>query len=83
MLAVKRCRMQRVTPQAWQRVMMPGCKAGDTKDRAYEAARRMWPGEQWLASERCKKAHDGGIDAALIALYGSSLINSSRAMKHV
>jgi hypothetical protein len=81
MLAVKRCRMQRVTPQSWQRVLLPGCKAGDTKARAYEAARRMWPDERWHATERCKVAHDGGIDAALIALYGSSLINSGHAMK--
>jgi len=69
-LAVKGCRMQRVTPQAWQKKLLPGCKSGDTKARAYELARRMWPGERWLATERCKKAHDGGVDAALIAHYG-------------
>jgi hypothetical protein len=73
MLAVKGCRMQRVTPQAWQKKLLPGCKAGDTKARAYELARRMWPGERWLATDRCKKAHDGGVDAALIAHYGWGL----------
>lgn len=67
MLAVKRCRMERVTPQRWQRDMIPGRKAGESKARAYEAARRLWPGESWLASSKCRTPHDGAIDAALIA----------------
>ena len=60
-------RWHRVTPQSWQKVMLPGCKAGDTKKRALEYARRAWPDETFLTSPRCKVPHDGLIDAALIA----------------
>ena len=70
MLALNAWRWDRVTPRAWQRAMLPGCKPGDTKPRAYEAARRYWPDESWLATERCRVAHDGAIDAALIAMFG-------------
>lgn len=70
MLSLKHCRWHRTTPQAWQRSMLPGCHAGDSKPRALEAARRLWPNEAWLATERCRTPHDGAIDAALIAEWG-------------
>ena len=60
---------ERVTPQSWQKVMMPGCKSGETKARALEAARRLWPAQDWRATPRCTTPHDGLIDAALIALW--------------
>jgi hypothetical protein len=60
-------RWERVTPQAWQRTMLPGCKTGDSKPRALELARRLWPQETFLASERSRIPHDGLVDAALIA----------------
>ena len=63
----------RITPQAWQKVMLPGCAKGDTKPAALAKARQLWPGEDWLASPRCTKPHDGMIDAALIAEYGRLL----------
>ena len=63
----------RITPQAWQKVMLPGCAKGDTKPAALAKARQLWPGEDWLASPRCSKPHDGMIDAALIAEYGRLL----------
>lgn len=49
--------------------MIPGAK-GDTKPRALAKALQLWPGETFLASERCRVPHDGMIDAALIAEYG-------------
>lgn len=58
---------ERITPAQWQRKMLPGCKAKETKPRALELARRLWPDRDWRASERCRKPHDGLIDAALIA----------------
>ena len=61
------CRWHRVTPQQWQKVMLPGCKAGESKPRALELARRLWPEERWLATERCRTPHDGAIDAAIMA----------------
>lgn len=63
-------RHHRITPQSWQRVMLPGCKKGDTKPAALQRARQLWPEETWLRSHRCTKPHDGMIDAALIAEYG-------------
>lgn len=67
LLDVKFLRWHRITPQAWQRHMLPGCKTGDTKPRALAKARQLWPEETWLATPRCKTPHDGMIDAALIA----------------
>lgn len=66
---LKNLRWHRVTPQSWQKEMLQGCKAGETKPRALAEARQLWPGESFLASPRCKVAHDGLIDAALIAEY--------------
>lgn len=63
-------RHHRITPQAWQKVMLPGCTKGDTKPAALARARQLWPAETWLPSPRCSKPSDGMIDAALIAEYG-------------
>jgi hypothetical protein len=60
---------ERITPQIWQKVMLPGCKAGETKQRALEAAKRLWPEADWRGTERSKVPHDGLIDAALIAMW--------------
>lgn len=67
---VKRIRWHRVTPRQWQRVMLPGCPAGETKREALAVARRLWPAHDWRASERAKTPHDGIVDAALIAEMG-------------
>jgi len=63
----------RITPQSWQKVMLPKCAKGDTKKRALEYARRAWPDESFLASPRCKVPHEGLIDAALIAEHSRRL----------
>ena len=68
-LASQGIRHHRITPQSWQKVMLPNCAKGDTKPAALAIARRLWPNETWLASPRCSKQHDGLIDAALIAEY--------------
>ena len=68
-LESRRIRHHRITPQAWQKVMLPGCAKGDTKPAALAKARQLWPGETWLASPRCSTPHSGLIDAALIAEY--------------
>lgn len=60
-------RWQRVTPQAWQRVILPGCKPGESKPRALAAVRALWPGVRFLATERSRVPDVGLIDAALIA----------------
>lgn len=63
-------RHHRITPQKWQRVMLPNCAKGDTKPAALARARQLWPGAKWTATDRSVKAHDGLIDAALIAEFG-------------
>lgn len=62
-------RWHRITPQKWQREMMPGCNAGDTKPRALELAKRLWPDETFLATERSKVPNHNIVDAALLAEY--------------
>ena len=70
MCALKNLRWHRITPRSWQSVMLPGCQAGETKPRALELAKRLWPDENFLESKRCRVPNDGLIDAALIAEYG-------------
>jgi hypothetical protein len=59
-----------VTPQAWQKAMLAGINASDTKQAAAMAARRIWPRESWRKSDRSEKIDDGFVDAALIAEFG-------------
>lgn len=68
-LESRRASWERITPKAWQKVMLPGCKTGDTKPRALECVRRIWPDQDWRATVRCKAPHTGLVDAALIAEY--------------
>lgn len=60
----------RIAPQTWQKKMLPGCAKGQTKPYALSVAKRLWPTETWLATERSTVPHAGLIDAALIAEYG-------------
>lgn len=60
-------------PKTWQkkvwtafdRVVVGGKL--DTKKTSLAAAKRIWPSDKFLATERCKVAHDGIVDAMLIA----------------
>lgn len=63
-------RHHRISPQAWQRSMLPNCAKGDTKPAAKARAAQLWPRETWIPNTRSKKPHGGLIDAALIAEYG-------------
>ncbi|HOX08201.1 MAG TPA: hypothetical protein PK280_17535 [Planctomycetota bacterium] len=55
-----------VRPQEWQGKML----AGQPKGAEYLVASRLWPSADWKASDRAQKAHEGMVDAALIAEYG-------------
>jgi hypothetical protein len=61
---------KRITPQSWQKSLLGKIPAGETKPRALAEVRSLWPDEDWLATPRCKTAHDGMVDAALIGEYG-------------
>jgi hypothetical protein len=66
-----------LTAYDWQRSYWPApprAKKGgpklpkfDTKYAAAVAARKIWPGRVFLATPRCTVAHDGIVDACLIA----------------
>jgi len=68
-LECRSIRHHRITPQAWQKVMLVGCAKGDTKPAALARTRQIWPQESFLATARSSKPHEGLCDAALIAEY--------------
>jgi hypothetical protein len=59
----------RIAPRTWQSVMLGVVPKGETKAYARAKAREIWADEDWLATPRSKKAHEGLVDAALIAEY--------------
>lgn len=63
-----------INPQKWQkefwvRSKMPAGSSFDTKAAALNAAKSIWTDESFLATTRSTKAHDGIVDALLIAEY--------------
>ena len=70
-MAAKKIPVSLVHPRTWQAKLL-GSKfaAGDSKKKAYEVARQLWPNESFLPTPRCRKFHDGLVDSALLALYG-------------
>lgn len=59
-----------VAPVTWTTVMHKGCTGIDPKKKSLQAAQRLFPLIDLRATERCKNAHDGFVDALLIAEYG-------------
>ncbi len=57
----------RIAPRTWQAEMLGVVPKGETKAYARAKAAQIWHDEDWLATPRSKKAHEGFIDAALIA----------------
>lgn len=69
-----------IAPKTWQSTVWAGVPVqkksngkNDTKATSLIAARRLFPSESFLATERSKVAHDGLVDAALIAQHMKSL----------
>lgn len=66
-----------VTPKIWQKEMWqgiplmkrPGKNSTDTKKMSLHAVRRMFPTFDLTKSDRAEKAHDGIVDAILLAEY--------------
>lgn len=74
-LELREFRFHVITPQVWQKEFWTRPKLAknqkfDTKAAALNAASQLWPRHDWTKSERAVKAHDGLVDAALIAEYG-------------
>jgi hypothetical protein len=59
-----------VQPRTWTKLMHMGTNGDEPKKRSLEAVQRIFPTVNLLASSRCKKPHDGLVDAILIAEYG-------------
>ena len=69
-LETRGIRHHRIAPVTWQKAMLGNVEKGQTKPAALSKARQLWPDENWLATARSSKPHEGLIDAALIAEYG-------------
>lgn len=59
-----------VGARTWQSVMFKDMQGKDTKAKSILWAKRRYPENDWKASKRCKKAHDGKTDSCGIANYG-------------
>ena len=59
----------RVSVHKWQKLVLGRVPKGRTKEVALERALQLAPDENWLANKRCRKPHDGMIDAYLICQY--------------
>ena len=77
-LSAMAVRYEVVTPRTWQKDMFHGLNVTDTKQCSEIVAKRLWPSQQWTATPRSKKAHDGMTDAALIAEYGRRLVGRNQ-----
>lgn len=59
-----------VPPGVWTRSIHQGCTGTSAKDKSLQAARRLFPTANFLPTGKCRKPHDGMVDALLIAEYG-------------
>jgi len=65
-----------VNPKTWQKIAWEGVtKQSDNKKTSLIAAKRLFPEESFLATERSRVPHDGIVDAALMAYYIKLKIN--------
>ena len=63
-----------VTPQKWKKEF--SCTSD--KNTSIEVCKRLFPGVNLKATERCKKDHDGIAEALLIAEYGRRHYNGGK-----
>ena len=59
-----------VHSRTWQKKMFRDTNHKDTKQASVIIAQRLFPDEDFRATERSKKMHDGLTDACLVAYYG-------------
>lgn len=72
MLAALKMRYHIVHSQRWQRTLLADQPKGDTKAASKIVAQRLFPDQDFTATARSVKLHDGLTDAALIAYYGQN-----------
>lgn len=61
--------MCRVSVHKWQKQILGFVPKGKTKEVALHKAQQLAPKECWIKNKRCRVAHDGMVDAFLIATY--------------
>lgn len=59
-----------VSPVTWTKKMHLGVGVKDPKQKTLAIARRLYPKEKFLATDRSKVPHSGIVDAVVIARYG-------------
>tara|TARA_B100000131_G_scaffold118912_2_gene115878 strand:+ start:3173 stop:3658 length:486 start_codon:yes stop_codon:yes gene_type:complete len=69
MAEVKGYDLVRVSVHKWQKEILGNIPKGMSKKFAMKIAESTAPEENWLKNKRCRKPHDGMIDAYLIAKY--------------
>jgi len=73
-----------VPPASWTKAMLGGTPAtADPKDRARLACASLWPRESFKATDRCRKAHSGLCDAALLAEWGRRRLAGGNVAREV
>ena len=69
MAEVKGYDLVRVSVHKWQKEILGNIPKGMSKKFAMKIAESKAPEENWLKNKRCRKPHDGMVDAYLIAKY--------------
>ena len=59
-----------VAARTWQTEMLRDVNSENTKDASVIVAKRLYPDQSFLVTEKSKKPHTGLTDAVLIATYG-------------
>jgi hypothetical protein len=68
-----------VDPRTWQKAMLLKIETEtDTKVRAAETVKQLFPEASLMRTDRCKIVHDGAADALLIAEYGRKTFLTKR-----
>tara|TARA_R100000664_G_scaffold34244_2_gene55673 strand:+ start:2086 stop:2583 length:498 start_codon:yes stop_codon:yes gene_type:complete len=70
----------RVSVHKWQKSMLGYRPKGKTKETALSVAESIAPEESWLKNKRCRRPHDGMVDAFLIARYVWGLKNIEKSL---
>ncbi len=73
-LAAEEMRYHIVHSKSWQGKILKDQPKGDTKAASAIVARRLFPKQDFTATVRAKKIHDGLTDATLLAYYGQNYI---------
>lgn len=70
MLSALKMRYHLVAARTWQKEMLADINSENTKDASAIIAKRLYPEQSFLATERSRKIHSGCTDSILIATYG-------------